>query len=700
MVALEKQSGMIKAVWMQQAIRLALFAATIIFITLLFPRQLSLDFQVKPGQAWKLEALTAPFDFAIRKTAGELRVEQEALTAEFPPCYRKDTGVAGRQLTAFEADFRDQLTTLPASGNFADVVRQPRTYLEYGKAILTRRFQQGIIQLDDAHRDKGKALVINLLEKNATRQITADQLLPLSEARMLLIDSLPLSPLPEPDFLLPLLERHLVPNITFDSTTTAKFLTDALAGISAYRGMVKKGDLIIAQQELITQETILKLSSMREQYRAENQHAYASWGMDAGYWVLITMLMVIFYVYLLSRDPQILKHVPSLIFVLSTLALYCWLVYWAEKTNPINAYFIPFGIAPILLQTFFNKRFALFTHIILLSIISFISSLGWNFILLQIVSGIVILLTDVNVENWTKFFRSIFFMLASGVLVMIGLTLIATGTLVSVDTNILVWLFLSAFLTLLALPLVPLLERIFGFTSVIRLRELMDLNRPLLKELAQKAPGTLQHAIQVGHLSEAAAIAIGADALLVRVAALYHDIGKLVNPEYFIENQSALQSPHQQKSYLESAQLIIGHVHEGLSLAKKHKLPEVIRAFIATHHGTTRVEYFYRKMMNERVTDDTPPEMDFRYPGPLPNSKEQTIMMLADSIEAACRSIRQPGEQQIYALIDDIIHSKIDMGQLEQSALSFHELELCSGAFKKIMKSVHHQRIAYPPAAD
>lgn len=680
-------------------IRIALFTATAIFVGLLFPRQLTIDSQVKPGQIWKTADLIAPFDFAIHKSSEELQAEQQTVKDQSPPCYRKDPGIASQQLASFESAFRLQLTAIAQSTSFTDVLRQPDQYLQYGKSLLKTIYEQGIIQLEPNHLDKGNAFVINLLEKNAAQQATIDEYYSLTDAQLMLIDSLPESKLAEPDFLLPLLENQLVPNIRYDSSTSATFLKDALANISAYRGMVKKGDLIVAKQELITTETMLKIESLKRQFSLKTKHTFTAWGTGIGYLLIVSLLMIIFFFYLKTRDPHILNHLPSLTFILLTLAIFSWLVHWAEKTNPTNAYFIPFGIAPILLQAFFNKRFALFFHIIILTIASFISSLGWNFIFLQLLCGIVILLTNVNIENWSRFFTAIVFMLACGIAALLGLTLIDTGGIMGLDTTILAWIFISAFLTMLALPMVPLLERIFGFTTAIKLRELMDLNRPLLQELALKAPGTFQHSIQVGHLSEAAALAIGANALLVRVAALYHDIGKIKNPTYFVENQTEHTSPHQDKSYTESARIIISHVHEGLSLAKKYKLPDIISDFIATHHGTTRVEYFYRKMLNERVTDDAPSDVQFRYPGPKPQTKEQTIMLLADSIEAACRSMRQPGEPEINALIEEIVQHKIDMGQLANSELSFSELEQCKSAFKKNMRSVHHQRIAYPPAA-
>lgn len=276
----------------------------------------------------------------------------------------------------------------------------------------------------------------------------------------------------------------------------------------------------------------------------------------------------------------------------------------------------------------------------------------------------------------------------------LGFSLVQDGTLHTVNWQVYNWLFINVFLTLLAYPLIPLLERMFGFTSAISLIELSDMNRPLLRELALKAPGTWQHSLQVANLAEAAANDIGADPLLVRVAALYHDVGKMLYPEYFIENQNGY-NPHEGISNLESAKMIISHVEEGEKLAKKYRLPRVLIDFINTHHGTTRVEYFYRKHLEENP-DSEVDESLFRYKGPRPWTKEQTILMIADSLEAACKSLKNPTGKDIDELIEKIIAGKIASRQLEDSKLTFLELDRSKRIFKQLLRSIYHVRVEYP----
>lgn len=676
-------------------IRLALFLALTLYWVWLFPSQAKLHFDIRPGQTWRFDDLTAPFDFAVRRSAAELERAQQRVLQDFSPYYRINPRVQDERIALFEQNFRAQVAQLKNPDDFPDVLQHPDAYLTYGKRLLRHLFERGILNPTPEHAQKGKTFVINVIDGNTSRQRTLEYFYTVQTAQAALVDSLPASNLAEPDFLYPLLEKSIVPNVEYDAVVSENFRQEALKTVPQYRGMVRKGELIVPRNGLVTEEVWQKISSMQEHYEEEMAGRSAASRIQLGYLLLALLLAFVYYFYLRNRDPAELESFPKLTFLLIWMVVYAGLVYWAEQNNPLNAYFIPFCIGPIVVQTFYNKRLALFTHLITVLVVGFISSLGWDFTFLQILAGIVILLTNVDVNSWSRFFMSIFAMLAVMLLAFISLTLIEQGSLAGWNWTALAWIFLSAFLTLLALPLVPLLERIFGFVSPLRLRDLTDLNRPLLQQLALKAPGTLQHSIQVGNLCEAAAREIGADALLVKVGALYHDIGKMLNPEFFVENQTGQESPHAGRSPQESAQIIISHVTEGVQMARKYRLPKNIIDFIETHHGTTRVEYFYRKMLNEWPDTDIP-DADYRYPGPKPRTKEQTIMMMADSIEAACRSLKNPTEQAIFELIDKIIDGKINMGQMQESALSFQELEICRQSFRKTMRSVHHQRIEYP----
>ena len=337
----------------------------------------------------------------------------------------------------------------------------------------------------------------------------------------------------------------------------------------------------------------------------------------------------------------------------------------------------------------------MFVHLVIILIASFLSNLGYEFTVLQLLVGMVTVLVVSETRYWNKFFFGISFIILTYILGFIGLSIINTGSINDIDWVTIVWLLINGMLTLLAYPFIPLLEKIFGFTSQITLAELGDINRPLLKELSLKAPGTMQHSLQVSNLATAAADLIGANSLLIKVGALYHDIGKINNPECFIENQRNGVNPHADWNNFESAEKIINHVTDGRKMAKKHRLPQVLIDFIMTHHGTTRVEYFYRNQKND-FPDKEFDESLFRYPGPRPKTKEQAILMLADSIEAASKSLKNPNGQDIDALVDKIISYKIDQDQLDDANLTFSELKQCEDTFKSVLRSMYHIRVEYP----
>jgi cyclic-di-AMP phosphodiesterase PgpH len=675
-------------------LRYLLVIGVVAFISILSPDNVKFKYEFEKGQTWRFEDLEAPFDFAIRKPAPEIQAEIQELEKDFSPYYQLDFEVAKEKKQLFESEFNKQLEEFRPEGQFNDVIRQPKKYLDYGKGFLDRIFDRGIVSLAEPHRDKGKNFVINILRGNITQRQTLENLLTVTTAKAVLSDSLPYSELEEPEFVYPLLENVVVPNVFFNDTLTHKLREEMISGVSTSRGMVKKGELIISRDGIVTEEAYQKLISFKEQYEREVAAKRSHLGVFAGYLLLTSLVVGVLLIYLRLFAREIFMRLNKLVFILLWLVVYSYMVYAVESTGTLSAYLIPFCIVPIVVKTFYNERLALFTHIVVVLIASFLSSLGYEFAFLQILAGIVVLLSDVDTHDWSRFFYSILYVFLTYALAYLGLSLIVEGSLASVDWSVYAWIFLNVFLTLLAYPLIPLLERLFGFTSSISLVELSDLNRPLLRELAVKAPGTLQHSLQVGNLSEAAARKIGADPLLVKVAALYHDIGKTLNPEYFIENQGG-NNPHSGISNMESARIIIGHVAEGVKKAKKYRLPNVLIDFIQTHHGTTRAEFFYRNYLKENPGKEADENL-FSYPGPRPRSKEETILMMADSIEAACKSLKSPTGQELDDFIDKIIAGKITLGQMEDSKMTFRELEDCKEVFKQIMRSVYHVRIEYP----
>ncbi len=665
----------------------------VFFISLLCPSNTVFKYDFTKGQPWVYEDLRAPFDYAILKPEEVIQKDRSELEANFSPYYLNDTDVVKQQKKRFAKRFQEEVSKIDDE-DFSDVKSNARRYQKKGLEIIDGIYTKGIIQLDATHEGKDNNFVINIIKGNTTSKRPINSIPTTETVNDFLSDTLPLLPLQDPDFIYVLLSDFFTPNITFNDSLTQKFKAIEMQGFSLTEGLVKKGELVVQRGNIVTDEIYQKLHSYRAQYDKEVNNASSFSEVLIGYIILTSLIVGVFFLFLQFRYKAIFNSLVQLMFILIWLPLFAYLVYLVEGTNNLSAYLIPFCIVPIVIKNFYDRQIALFTHIVIVLIASFLSSLGYEFTFVQILTGIVAVYNRVETRDMGQFFMAILYIFLTYAVAFLGLSLIQEGSFAKIDWSIYSWLFLNAFLILLAYPLIPLIERIFGFTSSITLVELSDMNRPLLKELSLKAPGTLQHSLQVANLSEAAASAIGANELLVKVAALYHDIGKMHKPNNFIENQNG-QSPHDNMSYLESAKAIIEHITEGEKMAKKHRLPKVVKDFITTHHGTTRVEYFYRKHLADNP-DRAMDEYLFRYPGPKPSTKEQTIMMIADSLEAASKSLKSPTEKDINSLVENIIEGKIKQGQLSDSPLSFNELAKCKRVFKNLLKSIHHVRIEYP----
>jgi putative nucleotidyltransferase with HDIG domain len=408
----------------------------------------------------------------------------------------------------------------------------------------------------------------------------------------------------------------------------------------------------------------------------------------------------------LVYEKPVFENLLHFIFLFIIIGAFAYLAFSINGLSGISLYFIPFCIIPVIVKNFFSSQLALYTHTILILLISLVLSLDFDFLFIQIIAGMVAAMSKRKIRYITDFFVLVFYIGLAYSISYLCTELMGKGVIAPViadDGRIIEngvewenfgWIGLNIVLTMLSYPFIPLLEKAFGLISDITLIELSDLNKPLLRELSFKAPGTMQHSLQVSNLAEAAATEIGANALLVKVGALYHDIGKMVNPQHFIENQHQ-NNPHLDLTYQESAKIIISHVPEGLKLAKKYRLPAVLSDFISTHHGTTRVEYFYRMQKNEHP-ETAIDEKDFSYPGPKPRNREEVILMLADSTEAASKSLKNPSGKDIDTLVENIVSFKTTHGQLQESNITFAELDKIKAVFKKLLRSIYHVRVEYP----
>ncbi len=660
------------------------------FISTLFPNNARFKYQFEQGGTWKYDDLTAPFDFPIKKLEEELEADKASRESNITPVYELATDVARKQKDLFEKAFKAQWEIEKERNQFKEAIEQPNRYLKYSWQLLDRIYNKGVILLEPMHMNKKKDFVVNVLRGDELKPQTLGNLLTIVEAKTLLSDSLPYSPLKEPEFLLPLLEKSITYNLKYNAERTAQFEQI----IPETKGIVKKGDLLVTASGIITDEIYEKLMSFKTAYEQEITKQRSPLGIFLGYFLLTSLVIGVFMLYIQRFAKDQFQHFNQFLFMLMWLVVYSYLVYLVENINIQLVYLLPFCIVPIVVKHFYNSSLALFAHVVVILIASFLSSLSFEFTFVQIIAGITAILGGVNVRNFTRFIYLIAFIFSAYFFTFLGLSLIQEGSIQQFDWTVISLLLVNMLLILLAHPLIPLLGRIFGFTSSSTLLEWEDMNQPLLKQLATTAPGTFQHSLQVANLAEAAGRAIQSDYTLLKVAALYHDIGKIVNANYFIENQNGI-NPHNNLPALESAKIIIAHVEEGLKLAKKYRLPKAITRFIATHHGTTLTEYFLKKHMEaypKEIVDKTL----FQYNGLLPVSREETILMLADSIEAASRSLRNATAEEMDFFVEKIVNGKINTGQLKESQLSFSELEICCQVFKNTLRSIYHPRVDYP----
>lgn len=657
----------------KEILRYSSIGLVIFAIALLFPRGAGINLNYTLNEKWDKQSLRAPFEFSASLPKDKIESEKIRVRNESPFVYKRTAS-------------NDQLLEIVLK-DIGEINKQSRVAVS---ELINNAFSQGVVNYIDKNGDAFVRLISDegAVEKKMYELFSTSRLS--QEIRGLLFDfgyAVNLSP------------SDIPISFSYDDNATRRLKEDALASLSTNGIQVKSGDIIISKGDSITSEAFQKLKSFEKEYKFRNLGDKSPFWMFIGYLLLTCLIFGVLLLYLKSYYPSIFGNFRKLMFILIWPLIFSYAVYFIEDKTNLSTYLIPFCLVPIIVKNFYTDRLALFVHVVVILIASFLSNLGYEFTFLQILAGIVTVLIVGETRYFNQFFTAIGFILLAYILGYLGLSLISEGNLMSIEWTTFVWIGFNAVLLLLAYPFIPILEKLFGFVSSITLAELSDLNKPLLQELTVKAPGTFQHSLQVSNLAEAATKAIGGDTLLVKVAALYHDVGKMKQPQYFIENQTPGESPHSKLNNFESAKIIIDHVTDGIAMAKKAGLPSKIINFISSHHGTTRVEYFYRNQLKS-FPDQEFDESLFRYPGPKPRSKEETIMMIADSLEAASKSLKNPTTNDIDSLVDKIIAGKISNQQLDESALSFEELERCTEEFKKVLKNINHSRIVYPEASN
>lgn len=666
-----------------------MMALCVIFVTLSLPKQARFRFEYEKGKTWMQKDLYSPHSFSIQKTNEEINNDKDDILKSIFPIYQNDIQVVESAIAAFSLEFETQWKNSGIPGNSKEI------YFDAGNSILNYIYDRGLMNPVKKFQRNGPNYNFNLVLNNVSTPVnTADVFLVTDSVRLIKQKLKTYSAIENKEWLIQLIANHLKANYVYDEGLTDKLEENALNSLSTTRGMVQKGELIITKGTMVNSVIYQKLESLRAAYEEDAKVIGNRNLILLGQFLLSGLIIALLIVFLFLFRKDIYADNRQLALILLVITGMLVGLSWAVRINIPSVYYIPFCIVPIIIRILFDTRLALNIHLLVVLIAGFFVPNSFEFAFLQISAGMVAIYSIKNLIKREQFLISALLILLNYFIAFTGISLIRDGSLTDIEWLNFVPFIFSVLFSLLAYPLIYAFERVFGITSDVTLMELTNTNSKLLRELALKAPGTFHHSLQVANLAEAAIFKIGGNTLLVRAGALYHDIGKTVNTQYFIENQNRGSNPHDTISYEQSAQIIIQHVNKGVEIAKNNNIPEMIIDFIRTHHGNTRVDYFYQSFLKnfpEKFVD----ENIFRYPGPIPFSKETAVLMLADSVEAASRSLKDPDAISISDLVERIIDYKLDQGQLTNSNITLKDIDTIKLIFKTMLMGIYHVRIDY-----
>lgn len=657
--------------------KVILFLITVFCLVYLFPRSGGFKYNYQTGKPWPYETLLAPFDFPIAKSEEELNAERQAVAQESPLIFTRDTLAEQRSLDRTRKWIRQQVTPFSSSRILRDWDR-----------YLNNLYSPGLIDASFAIQSAKPILVVrdNSAQKLLFSDLKINDSLPFSNESSLLngIIANASNRL--------ILNEYIESNLVLDSLLTRQKLEESLSLILPTRGVVAEGERIIAQGEVVDQKRFQILNSLRVEYLSD-LWASSEQSIIIGYSILVSILIFLTFLFLWRYCPLVYENNTKVVFVFSTILIMVAAIKLAMTYNINFVYVVPLCIVPLLLKTFFDTRLAFFVFLMGLFLIGFMVPSDFSFIFMQLVAGAIATLTMPDLYKRANLFVVAVLIVVSYVFCYISFHMIYEGNLSTVSLDNLGFLLINGLGILFVHPLVYIFEKIFGLVSDLSLLELSDTNSKLLRTLSEKAPGTFHHSLQVANIAEAAANEVNANALLVRVGALYHDIGKMNNPLYFSENQSTNYNPHHELDPFESSRLILNHISDGIEIAKRNNLPDRIIDFIRTHHGTTPTRYFYHKAKKENEDVD---KSIFCYPGPKPYSKETAILMMADSVEAASKSLQEPTAEGIASFVQKIIEEQAEENQFDEADISLREIELIKKILIEKLINVYHLREVYP----
>ena len=668
--------------WRGLLVRALLVIGTVAVIVWSMPRENVNIFHAEKGKPWKYAEFTAPFDFPVYKSEAEILRERDSVMRQYEPYYDYNAVTEQQMVRKFQADYADGIPDVPSD------------YLAIISNRLHSLYQQGIMDQEDyqsLHADSSsmirlvhnkQASSVSILEvyspKGAYEQLFHDPKLAALRQQLQKCN----------------LNNYLVPNLVFDRNRSETSRTELLGSIPLASGLVQKGQKIVDRGEIVTErtqriiESYLKENERRSQNKTQNQISLI------GQILYVSILMICFTIYLtLYRNDYFDKW-------RSTAMLYAFIVIFALLTalfvrnTFVHVYILPYAMVPIFIRVFMDSRTAFMTHFTMVTVCASMLQHPFEFTVVETVAGLVAISSLRELSQRSQLFKTAIFITVASMAVNLAFDWTRATALSQIDYSTYNYLVVNGVALLFAYPLLYVIEKTFGFTSDITLVELSNTNNELLRRMSEVAPGTFNHSIQVANLAGEIANKIGAQGQLVRTGALYHDIGKLSNPIYFTENQSGID-PHEMISDIESAQIIIAHVTEGMKMADKYNLPHVIRDFIATHHGLGKAKFFYIRYKNEHP-DEPVDDLLFTYPGPNPFTREQACLMMADAVEAASRSLKEYTEKAIRELVERIIDSQVAEGYFRECPVTFRDIQYAKTVLIEKLKTIYHTRISYP----
>ena len=665
--------------------KIFLFVITTVLIVYLFPKSGTFRYSFEKGKPWQSENLYAPFDFAIKKSNEEIENEKILISKEASVFFEVDTALLNQVKLNHKIAFDKGFFEMPAGPLKLKM-------FDASISILDGFYKVGV--LPEEYNFSPNKIISILIDNTQTKAVAYNQFFPQTNLNAF-IDSKLLGT--EAESYITIFKTVffdiVVPNTVYNEALTQSALNERLDRIALVRGRVEKGTLIISKGEVVQGDKLAVLKSLQSEYESQVwTEANYVWIL-AAYTVLVALALLMLLLFLRKYRPEIFSNNTKVTFIFFNISLMVLLTTLVINFNSGYIYVVPLCILPLILKAFFDARLGLFTHVITVLLLGFVVTNNYEYMFLQIIAGIVTILTVSELYKRANLFISVGQITLIYIIAYFAFYVIHEGNIDGLKWENFLLFVLCGLATLFVQPLIYAYEKLFGLVSDVSLLELSDTNTPLLKELSDKAPGTFHHSLNVANLSEACANEIGANAMLIRVGALYHDIGKMANPTYFTENQSTGTNPHDELSPKESAKIIIDHVINGIEIAKKNKLPDRVVEFIRTHHGTSTVRYFYNKQMELNSEFDS---SVFKYNGPKPFSKETAILMMCDSVEAASKSLKDPTSTKINSFVDAIIGIQMDANQFLNANITFKEIESIKKVLKHKLANMYHLRIEYP----